>query len=146
MSAPPLLGAMRQLYSGLARTHVYRWPCYSQVPIRNSRQSARSISGRHPCCTMCRRQVVSHRPFSRRRKEWTPCRINPMATDAATVEQEATKGMQQMNIVEVLRSRGLVQVGNPPHLGHPDPFQLRMLLSSGKSHIPQLKSNSHYAV
>ena len=117
-----MFGTMRQLCSGLARTHLYRLPCSSLLSTRGLRHSAASFSRCQPCCTMCRRQSASHRPCCSRRRHWTPCKGSSMATDAATVlEPEKEHGAQQLNIVEVLRSRGLVQVSRSTFA---DTFQL----------------------
>ncbi len=109
-----VLGAMRQLWAGLARTHVLRMPCSKTTPLGRPRHQNGAFSQCQSRCTMCARRIVHQHGIGTRHRRWEPCCTISSSTEASAKctdpadEQQA----QRLNVIEVLRSRGLIQASH----------------------------------
>ncbi|BDA44315.1 Tyrosine-tRNA ligase [Coccomyxa sp. Obi] len=68
---------------------------------------------------MCARRIVHQRSIATRQRQWEPCNSSSLGTEAAAKCTDAVdeQHTQRLNVIEVLRSRGLVQDTTSPALG-----------------------------
>lgn len=106
-----VLGAMRQLWAGLAKTHVFRLPRSNTAPLGRPRHQTGPFPQCQPRCAMCARRIINQHGIGTRHRQWDPCNCSSSSTEAAATctDPVEEQPVQRLNVIEVLRSRGLVQ-------------------------------------